>query len=123
MRARGSTIWPVRMGRDPLGTATRPRHRSATLRTPQFWRPNGVGNAFYSVLPFHYCCDVGIEVKAVPLKRSPRTATLPELTVNRAAPRLPATLDNPEMLRKAASVLVPAAKEIEDVPITTPELF
>ena len=73
--------------------------------------------------PFSYCCDVGIEVKAVPLKRSPRTATLPELTVNRAAPRLPATLDNPEMLRKAASVLVPAAKEIVDVPITTPELF
>jgi hypothetical protein len=33
-----------------------------------------------------YCCAVGIEVKAVPLKRSPRTATLPEVTVNWADP-------------------------------------
>jgi hypothetical protein len=50
-------------------------------------------------------------------------ATLPELTVNWADPRLPNTADNPEMLRKAASKLLPAPKGTEAVPITTPELF
>ena len=49
--------------------------------------------------------------------------TLPELTVNWADPRLPATPDSPEMLRKNAAILVPAGKGIEDVPITAPELF
>ena len=73
--------------------------------------------------PFGYCCAVGIDVKAVPLKRRPRTATLPELTVNWADPRLPTTADNPEMLRNAISILLPAAKGTEAVPITTPELF
>ena len=70
-----------------------------------------------------HCCAVGIEVKAVPLKRRPRTATLPELTVNWADPRLPATPDNPEMLRKNASVLPPGGRGIEDVPMVAPEPF
>jgi hypothetical protein len=70
-----------------------------------------------------HCCAVGIEVKAVPMKRRPRTATLPEVTVTWADPRLPATPDSPEILRKNASVLEPAAKATEDVPITAPELF
>lgn len=43
--------------------------------------------------------------------------------MNWADPRLPATPDKPGMLRNAASVLAPAAKGIEDVPITAPELF
>ena len=50
-------------------------------------------------------------------------ATLPELTVNWADPRLPTTADNPGMLRKNAAILVPAAKGTEDVPIIPPELF
>ena len=62
-------------------------------------------------------------MKAVPSKRRPRTATLPEVTVNWADPRLPATPDNPDIFRKNVSVLEPAAKAIEDVPITPPELF
>lgn len=70
-----------------------------------------------------YCCGAGIEVKAVPLKRRPRTTTLPELTVNSADPRLPTTPDKPGMLRNVASVLTPAAKGIEAVPITAPELL
>ena len=37
--------------------------------------------------PFDHSCAVGIEVKAAPLKRRPRTATLPVLTVNWADPR------------------------------------
>lgn len=70
-----------------------------------------------------HSCAVGIDVKAVLLKRRPRTATLPELTVNWADPRLPTTADNPEMPRKADSILLPAVKGTEAVPITTPELF
>lgn len=73
--------------------------------------------------PFDHSCAVGIEVKAAPLKRRPRTATLPELTVNWADPRLPTTPDKPGMLRNVASVLAPAAKGKEDVPITTPVPF
>ena len=62
-------------------------------------------------------------MKAVPLKRRPRTATLPEVTANWADPRFPITPDSPEMLRKNAAILAPAAKAIEDVPTTAPELF
>ena len=43
--------------------------------------------------------------------------------MNWADPRLPATPDSPEILRKNASVLEPAAKAMEDAPITAPELF
>lgn len=70
-----------------------------------------------------HCCAAGIEVNVKPLKRRPRTATLPELTVNWADPRLPTTADNPGMLRKKAAILAPAAKGTDDVPITPPELF
>jgi hypothetical protein len=38
-------------------------------------------------------------------------------------PAITCTPDSPEMRRKNAAILTPAAKGIEDVPITAPELF
>ena len=69
----------------------------------------------------YHCCAVGIEVKALPLKRKPRTATLPELTANWADPRLPVIPDNPDRFHKNASTLAPGARGREDVPMMPPD--
>jgi hypothetical protein len=66
---------------------------------------------------------VGIEVKADPLNRSPKTATFPDDSVKRADPRLPTIALNPGRALSTASVLPCGGKVTDEVPITFPALL
>ena len=63
-----------------------------------------------------------MEVNADPLKRSPRTATLPDVTVNSAEPRAPAIAASPGRFLNTASVLLFASNGTVALPRALPEL-
>ena len=67
-----------------------------------------------------YLSAVGIEVNACPPKRRPSTATEPEVTLNSADPRFPATTFRPGRSRKRTATFVCAASARDAVPITCP---
>lgn len=59
-------------------------------------------------------------MNAVPLNRSPSTATVPDVTVKSAAPRLPAIPDKPGRLLRTSAILLFAASETLDPPSVSP---
>src|SRR5690349_16869133 len=68
------------------------------------------------------CGWVGIEVKATPLNRRPRTPTCAPVTENRALPCFPTTPLSPGRDRRAIAVLLNGASNTVEVPIAAPVL-